>query len=221
MYIVSRASVTVAVLALAASSVSASIISTSGQTSLIARPADAQLGSLTDNSVAFVWNEAQGIAIGSALTIDAAAPGQYTSALSFSVGSIPAGSVLSSHLVHFDTVGGAAHTVDGSITLDGIIVGVIAWNRPGAVHLDASDAAFGLGTLFSVGVNRRGVFDVGDGTAGDEDFFSISPDRQTLSFHLEVSSPFDQVRVLTMVPAPSAVALLGMVGLLGLRRRVR
>ncbi|MCC6228548.1 MAG: hypothetical protein IT432_04900 [Phycisphaerales bacterium] len=221
MYIVSRASVAVAVLALAASSVSASIISTSGQASLIARPADAQLGSLTDNSTAFAWNEAQGVTIGSAVTIDAFAPGQYTSALSFSVGSIPAGSVLSSHLVHFDTVGGAAHTADGSITLDGIIVGVIAWNRPGAEHLNASDSAFGLGTLFSVGVNRRGVFDVGDGTPGNEDFFSISADRHTLSFHLEVSSPFDQVRVLTMVPAPSAVALLGMVGLVGLRRRVR
>jgi hypothetical protein len=221
MHTFSRASVAIVLAAFGASSATASIISTSGQATLIARPADAQLNALTSNTTAFVWNEAQNVTLASAVDTDASSPGLYTSSLSLVFGSIPAGSVVSSQFIHFDTVGGTSHTADGSITLDGTIVGIIAWNRPGFQHLDASDAAFGLGTLFSPGINKRGVFDAGDGSGGGEDFFTIEPDLHTLTFHLEVTTPFDEIRVLTAIPAPSTVPLLGFACLAGLRRHRR
>lgn len=210
--------VTVA-LVLCAGSATASIVSTSGQATLISRPGDAQLNALTSNTTAFVWDEAQSVTLAAPVSIDASSPGLYTSSLSFVFATLPTGSVVSSQYVHFDTVGGTSHAVDGSITLDGTIVGVIAWNRAGFAHLDASDAVFGLGTLFSEGLVRRGVFDSGDGSAGNEDFFSIGSDLHTLTFHLEVTNPFDELRVLTTVPAPSVIPVLAIAGLVGVRRR--
>lgn len=212
----SRASAVVTLVALAASHASASIVSTSGQATLIARPGDAQLHNLTGTNT-YVWNEAQNVTVSSPVTIDASTPGFYGSSLSFAFSNIPLGTVVSSQFVHFDPP--TSGTADGSITLDGDIVGVIAWNRTGFGHLDASDAMFGMGTVFSAGIDRRGVFDVGDGTGGGEDFFTISADRRTLSFHLQVTNPFDEVRVLTMVPAPSVGVVLAIAGMSGLRRR--
>ena len=196
----------------------AGIIGVGGSAMLIPRPADAQLGVLTSNTTAFVWNEAQDVTLAAPVTIDAAAPGLYDSALSFAFDTIGAGAVASSHFIHFDTVGGSFQTVDGSVTFDADIIGVIAWNRQEARHLDESDAMFGLGTIFSTEVARRGVFDVGDGTQGGEDWFSISPDRRTLAFHLQVSTPYDEIRVLT-IPEPFSGALLGLGSLAALRRR--
>ncbi|QOJ14841.1 MAG: PEP-CTERM sorting domain-containing protein [Planctomycetia bacterium] len=196
----------------------ADIIGVGGSAMLIPRPADAQLGVLTSNTTAFAWNEAQGVTLAAPMTIDAAAPGMYGSALSFVFDTIGAGSVVSSHFIHFDTVGGSFQTVEGSVTFDADILGVIAWNRQEARHLDESDAAFGLGTIFSTEVARRGVFDVGDGTQGGEDWFTISPDQRTLAFHLQVSTPFDEIRVLT-VPEPAGLAALSLLGFAAFRRR--
>lgn len=197
----------------------AEIISVNGQATLIARPGDAQLGVLTGNTTAFVWNEAQQVQISTPVTIDGVSPGLYASSLDFNFVDVAAGSIVNSHFVHFDTVGGSSHAVDGSITLSADILGVIAWNRQGSRHMDDSDAAFGLGTLFSTGLNRRGVFDSEDGSPPQEDAFTISADHRTLSFHLEVSSPYDEIRVLTAVPEPGALTALALIGIGFVRRR--
>lgn len=55
-----------------------------------------------------MWNEAQNVTLASAVTIDASAPGLYTSSLSFAFGAVGAGSVVSSQFIHFNTVGSSS-----------------------------------------------------------------------------------------------------------------
>ena len=209
-----------AVVAGSAASATASIIGTTGAATLIARPANAQLNVLQSNTQAFVWNEAQGVTLTSPVVFNASAPGTYLSASSFVTGNLPTGTLANSHYISFDTVGGSSQVANGTVTFNANIIGVIAWNRPGSRDLDGSDAQFGLGTLFTINNDRRGVFDVDAGTAvPQDDSFTISADRRTLTFSLQVSSPFDQIRVVTAIPSPSAAALLGLGGLLAARRR--
>ncbi|MBX3359834.1 MAG: hypothetical protein KF705_00105 [Phycisphaeraceae bacterium] len=198
---------------------SADIISVGGAATLIPRPADATLGALESDTTAFVWNEAQSVTLGSPITIDASAPGLYESILDFETTTLPAGSVVSSHLIHFDTVGSELHWVNGSVVFDSDIIGVIAWNRPGQRHLGESDATFGLDTLLEPGRDRRGVFDDGDGTVPGDETFTISADRRTLSFNLGVSFPYDHIRVITAVPSPATLPVMAALGLGAMRRR--
>ncbi|GIK23584.1 MAG: hypothetical protein BroJett005_29980 [Ignavibacteriota bacterium] len=212
--------VVAAVIALLASHASADIIGVSGAATLIPRPPDATAGAIESNTTAFVWNEAQGVTLAAPITIDASAPGLYDSALAFEFSTLPAGSIVSSHMIHFDTVGSQLHWVNGSVTLDADIIGVIAWNRPGQRHLGESDAPLGLDTLYEFDRDRRGVFDNGDGTIPGDEMFIISPDRRTLTFNLGVNFPYDQIRIVTTaVPEPGSLALLSLMGFAGLRRR--
>lgn len=207
------------VFAATAPSASADIIGVDGDATLIPRPADATLGALESDSTAFVWNEAQGVTLAAPITIDASAPGLYDSALAFEFGTIPAGSVVSSHLIHFDTIGNDLHHVSGSVMFDADIIGVIAWNRPDERHLGESDSAFGLDTLLEFGRDRRGLFDTGDGTTPGEESFTISPDGRLLSFTLGVSFPYDHIRVITAVPSPATLPVMAAFGIGALRRR--
>lgn len=177
-----------------ANSALADVKSTNGQAVLIPRPADAQLNApdLVSNTTAYVWNEVQNVQLASSVTIDASAPGVYNSESTLKFGSIASGTVVSSHMIHFNSVKNTDQTIFGEVTFDRKIVGVIAWNRPGSRHLDSSDSALGMGTLYTHNNDYRGVFE-----GKDKDNFSILGSGQKLAFHLSVSLPYDEVRVLT------------------------
>lgn len=186
------------------------ITSVSGQAVQIAPPASAVYGALA-GPPAFCWNEQSGVS-SSALLVNTVGNGVYTGG---SYGPVLAGGVFDSHMVHFDAAQGVA-VVQGSVTFSGTIVAVIYENT----LLDISDGPLGAGgTTYATGNPLRS-----HSSALGSSSYTVA--GNTLSFVLWASStptwPNDmaQLRVLTdSVPTPGALALLGLAGLAGRRRR--
>lgn len=100
---------------------------------------------------------------------------------------IPAGTSISSYLVHYDPTALAEYAPRGSIRFFGEIAGVVASSK-GLVN---TDAIFGLpGTTYEGGEFR--------GLELTDDTIQVSEDRQTVSFFFRMSPPEyqDQVRIL-------------------------
>ena len=113
-------------------------------------------------------------------------------------------------MVHFDPIGSNTVTLEGSITFDQKIIGVI-------LKLDSLQNSDFLGFA--------DTFD-NDGLRGLEwgyDSFVISDDLKTLSMHLYTNVQLDNIRILTEVPIPSTLLLLGsgLFGLVGMRKRFK
>jgi hypothetical protein len=202
----------VAACALVAGSASAAIVGTSGAATQIARPADAQLNALTSSTVIYAWDEAQNVALDRDVTVDAVAPGTYDQSSDLGSFVLAAGTLVSSHYIHFDSPSSTNASASGSVRFNQDIIGVIVRNDVGFRRLDLSDF-LGLGTLFTANVNARGLELNANG-----DGFGISLSARRIEFTLRITNPGDFIRVLT-VPAPGAAAMLGLAGLTALRRR--
>lgn len=197
-----------------AGAASGSIVGVSGDSTLIAQPADARFNQLVSAPQVFVWNEAQNVALNAPIHANAQTPGLYNQTSDLEDITInPARIGISSHFIHFDSQGAQVGAATGSVTFDGEILGVIAVNESNMRDLDNSDF-LGNPTLFSHNNNNRGLEFSPSG-----DRFSISADRLTIEFHFEIAAPGDYMRVITLVPTPGAGTLLAASGLLALRRR--
>lgn len=195
------------------------IIGTSGSATEIDAPASVAQGALESNAGFFVFEERLSIELISDLAVDTTAPGSYDAESDLDFGMILAGTLVDSHLIHFDPEGGSGSTLftAGSVTFANPIVGVIVLTA----SLDGSDALLGsLSTAYGPFVRRnfRGVELSGNPLLnGDPDMFAISADRRTFSMdHVAVSQiAVDQFRVLTAVPEPGAASLISL-GLMAL-----
>ncbi|CAG1008998.1 hypothetical protein PHYC_03639 [Phycisphaerales bacterium] len=160
-------------------------------------PPPANIG-LPNNSQASVvqgFNEVQNLVLAAGLNVyDPNIPG-FTA--------LPAGTVVSSHMLVFDPVQTASG--DADITFDGNIIGIIFQDLPlFQTH----------GLLGRPGVSYPGSNVSAYGFESTESILLIAPN--VLRFHAEASSPGDRFRVLTPAPA-SLFPILG--GVLFLRRR--
>jgi hypothetical protein len=159
---------------------------------------------LPGNTDIFIFDEVQNFLLASDLSVDFGGSG----------GVISAGTVISSHFVHKDTLSGTV-TLSGTAAFNGIILGIIASPN----NLDASDPTLGLaGTSYPTGLDRRGTQTAGE--VGD----SISFVDDTLTLTSATSSRPDQLRVITAasaVPVPQALWLFGsgLLGMIGIPRR--
>jgi hypothetical protein len=111
---------------------------------------------------------------------------------------VPAGLVISSYYLYFDPK--ASNTSTGSITFSEPVYGVVVQDKS-FVHSDflrILSAPYPANPSF----NERGL-ELGPET------LQLSADRKTLFFKFVASSPGDQVRVITLVPEPASVILLG------------
>jgi MYXO-CTERM domain-containing protein len=186
------------------------ITSVSGQAVQIAAPTSAVYTALP-GPPAYCWDEQQGVS-SSALLVNTIGPGTFTGG---SWGPSLAAGVFDSHMIHFDAGQGVA-VVQGSVSFSGTIIAVIYENN----LLDISDGLLGApGTTYATGDPFRS-----HSSALGASSYTVA--GNTISFTLWANSiaawpnNMAQLRVLTdSVPAPGAVALLGLAGFVGRRRR--
>lgn len=200
--------VVVSSLAVACGAADASIISTTGAATQIASPPSCMPGALI-GPPAYCWNEQTNVTA-SALPVNLTANGLYTGPTP-NFGMI--GGQFDSHFIHFDALSGVAN-VSGTVTFSQAIVGVIYDES----LLSMSDGAFGaFGTVYPTGNAFRST------TGNALGMSTIGVSGNTLFFDLWAFAPgnyLSEIRVLThSVPAPGSAALLGLGGLVSLRRR--
>jgi len=201
---------TLTLLALAALPITqshAAIQSVSGQVSQIGAPVSSLPGALTSFN-ASAWNEQTNVFTGP-IKVNLVTPGFYTGPGANM--NVVAG-LFDSHIIHFDPVVGQFNAA-GTVTFVDPIIAIIYDNT----YLDASDGIFGnFGTLYDTGNPNRSF-------AGALNNSSIAWAGNALTFNLWTlapGNPICELRVLTHpVPAPGALAALGLSGLAACRRR--
>jgi hypothetical protein len=171
-----------AVCAVAGTAAFAAITSTSGAVVQIAPPGSVTEGVLQSDTEIRAFDERQCVTLTSDLSVDISASGGS--------GVIPAGTPVSSQLLHFDPV--STHvSLSGSITTDATIIGAITTQAA----LDASDSLGAAATTYPTGNIARGL--------EADDSVSISGGQLTLSTTLTERFHFDQIRVIShCAPAP-------------------
>jgi len=155
-----------------------------------------------DDSIALV-EEKIGFSLPGNLSIDVdGTPGTYDELADLTGGSLSAGTVVNSYILHFDPVGFASPAISrsGSVTfLQGSIIALFLTSR----SLATSDILGATGTTY--GGSSRG-FELPAGSVVS-DQVTISPDRRTVTVNFAATSQYDELRVLTNIPEPSSVVL--------------
>lgn len=212
---------------------SAGIVNYSGQIEMLLPPEGPlsfQFGALTSDQHIRLHAEASGHVLQNNLVVDIpGTPGTYTVAnRPTALSTIAAGTQIDSYFLHLDLEGSSPTKVFSrsfSITFAEPIMAVIIggdwydatwWNTT----LDESDFLAGPGVTHTKNADnrRRGVLEY----ASTQEFLTISPDGLTLSGTLRTRGDHvDNVRVITasIIPTPGAVTLVGLAGLVALRRR--
>lgn len=188
------------------------IVSLSDKATTASTPNSLAAGSLESNSKLYVFAEAQQVTLAGSITTDIAQPGTYSwffpSLLASSSGTIAAGTVVDSYLLHFDPKGTPKwwkpKKISAGVTFDTPILGIEVLSS----SLAATDSPLGLpGTTYESG-SGRGV------EAFLQDRITLSADLRTITADFRNASSVDEIRIITAsaVPEP-ATCLLGVIGL--------
>ncbi len=180
----------------------AAIVSVGGNAAVLPIPANVSSNHFESDTTIAVFNERQGVLLSSPMAFDANVGKFYSATADLTPGTIPAGTRVNSYLVHFDKVGSSSGFVirSGSVTVDEPVLGLMS----SVNSLVASDAVVGVpGTIYGTDANRGIDFNTGDS-------FLLSSDLRTVSFTLASSPDEDQLRIVTVVPEPTAIGLLAL-----------
>jgi choice-of-anchor A domain-containing protein len=182
---------------LAVGSAGATITGTSGQVTKIAPPPSVMFGDLQSNTTMFAFDEQQNVTLGQALECDITQPGVYDETADLTPGTVPAGTVVSSHFVHADKIGTGPPfvTLEGTVTTDADIICIAILQRP----LNMSDFLGAPGTAYPTGdFGRHLELD------SQDDFVIEQVDRRTVVIHSSTRLHADQVRIITAAgPCPN------------------
>jgi hypothetical protein len=176
---------------IATTGVSASIDQVvSGQITLLpTAPASVREGALESNTTMFAFDEQQGATLANSVSVDITVPGTYDDSANLTSGTIAAGTVVNSHLIHADRLDGGGHVMyEGTLHVDSNILG-IAILRP---SLDATDILGVPGTSYPTGVTVRRL-----NLDEQDDFVIEQTDRRTVTVKSDLLGAFDQVRIIT------------------------
>jgi hypothetical protein len=177
-------------------------------------PFDLRADGFEDNDWAYLFTEHVGLTLSQNETVDAVAPGLYDAIADLGTFTISAGTVVNVYLLHSDPRGNGPKDYSGSITFPGQILGVIARGP----RLLQSDPRLGVsGVQYSQSGTYRG-YEL-DTQSVEE--FEILSDRKTLRFYCRTTSTVDDLRIITLVPEPASLSVLGagIAALLFKRRR--
>jgi len=206
------------VLGLMAASARAAITGTTGAANgTQSIPSNLSLNASESNTEIFVYAEQQNRVLGGNLDLDITEAGLYEPGPSMderadlSPDVVLAGTTVNSYIVHFDEVSGGPYTLEGSVTLDKPILGLIILTD----YLNASDSELGASGTTYDGTSVRGL----DILTHDQDplQLTLNINESTVWFRLTVNNAMDELRIIE-VPEPATICLLGLGGLL-LRRR--
>lgn len=181
----------------------------------------------TESANALLVEEKKSVSVGSnALTVDyllgenLSVGDTVLGVNTFTSGHFLAAGTYDSHLIHFDPVGTAGATTNGSIDFSGDIIALIVSNKGASQLLNLSDLVFGADDItYENEVHRRS-----EGPDVNGDSFTLV-DSDTLRYNFKTTSRYiDNVRVITEVapvPVPAALPLLlaGLGGLALMKRR--
>ena len=182
----------------------AAITGVSGQTTWVTSPSgSATLGNMQGFN-AFAWDEQAGVSL--SVAVDQTNNGPDSGAIPGTLSG-----TYDSHFIHWEPIPGVIGAI-GSVTYSSAIIGVIFT----PLNLDNSDAPLGHSNVaYPTSYPFRGI--------GGFPPSTINVSGNTLSFNFQSFAPTAQVvqvRVLTdHIPAPGALSLLGISGLVATRRR--
>ena len=208
----------------AATAAQAGVMAISGPTNLITDPNQMKYKADAYQTNTYnYWMEQQGHTLANNLVVSILPPGGYpvNSTTHSGNGSltIAAGTMVDSHYFYYDPTGSTSAVA--RFKFDAPILGIISNETAGAAsdHFLMSDflmnPAVPVANQAVTHFTARGL-EIG---ANDDFIRWIAADE--IELHFTAASPGDQIRVLTAVPEPMTMTVLGLGGLLVARRRRR
>lgn len=166
-------------------------------------PSDLREGALENDNNAWLFVERpQPLTLTDDIIVNAINPGVYDEDSDLGSFTIPRGTTVFVFLLHSDPTGDGPVDYYGSITFHFRILGVIARGR----RLRLTDPDLGNpGTLYSQSDNYRGY----ELDTQDVEQFSLSSDMHTLDFYCRTTNAVDELRIVTVVPEPASMSVLG------------
>jgi hypothetical protein len=139
---------------------------------------------------AFAYDERENVALTAPLSLDAHGDGAYNVPSDLNGGTVPAGTIVDSHLVHADDTPnipiGTNIITDGTMTFDTPVLGVVASDA----NLVASDVLGNPGTTFATADREADI------AKPALDTFSIA--GNTVTVHFLTRAAADELRVITL-----------------------
>ena len=171
---------------------------TGSRTLAISAPRTVAVNNLENANYGVLFAEKTGVMLASSLNVDAAAPGKYFINTLLSPQAIQSGTKINSYYLHVDRDGTPPvfRVVEGSVTFDSPILGVIA----GQAKLNNSDYLGASGTFYPKAGRQM---DLHGGL--NNDTFSISPDRKTLTYRFQTNTASDDIRIITSSTSNSVI----------------
>lgn len=191
-------------------SVSAAIIDTSNNVSIISPPESLDIGYLSSDSNVFLFNEKKDYLLKSDVFINTAQSGEYTNPGTNTPSNeyISAGTSVDSYYLHYDPTSSSG-SISGSLTFNTEVIGLIFLNN----ELISSLPIFGSPSTIYLNDQIESIESPAIG-----DLITLSPDRLSLLFEFSATSRTDNIRIITStspVPVPPSI-LLFLSGLIGL-----